>query len=383
MSYFNLEQKFNFAKSFIGKKSPLYVQFYITSRCNLACEQCNIIYSDAKHQEMNISQINKVAENLKKIGVNIVLLIGGEPFIRKDIDKIVKAFTEKNMHVRMQTNGIATEQQLINCVKAGGKDISISLDTLEPEIQDAINGGFKKSWERAIKTIAMVSNIFPDNSTAFFNSVIMPKNINAIEKVIKFATRIGWGVSLVPVHISEPSHPMGYRTLDSEKNVTFNNNQELEIKLLIKTLKDLKKNYNLYDSDEYLDDIENFLLNKPINWRNKNNNVCDSPNLYFAISPSGTLKVCCDYEALKNIYVYNDNFPDLFFSGEIQKIVYPITNNCNGCMYGSYPEITITARNLTAFIERLKYFNYQPPRIKRLKFEELQNIAKEILNEQN
>ena len=383
MSYFNLEQKFNFAKSFIGKKSPLYVQFYITSRCNLACEQCNIIYSDAKHQEMNISQIKKVAENLKKIGVNIVLLIGGEPFVRKDIDQIVKAFTSKNIHVRMQTNGVATEQQLTNCVNAGGKDISISLDTLEPEIQDTINGGFKKSWERAIKTIAMVSNIFPDNSTAFFNSVIMPKNINAIEKVIKFATRIGWGVSLVPVHISEPSNPMGYRTLDYEKNVTFNDNQELEIKLLIKKLKDLKKNYNLYDSDEYLDDIENFLLNKPINWRKKNNNVCDSPNLYFAISPSGTLKVCCDYEALKNIYVYNDNFPDLFFSGEIQKIVYPITNNCNGCMYGSYPEITITARNLTAFIERLKYFNYQPPRIKRLKFEELQNIAKEILNEQN
>jgi MoaA/NifB/PqqE/SkfB family radical SAM enzyme len=383
MSYFNLEQKFNFAKSFIGKKSPLYVQFYITSRCNLACEQCNIIYSDAKHQEMNISQINKVAENLKKIGVNIVLLIGGEPFVRKDIDKIVKAFTNKNIHVRMQTNGIATEQQLTNCVNAGGKDISISLDTLEPEIQDTINGGFKKSWERAIKTIAMVSNIFPDNSTAFFNSVIMPKNINSIEKVIKFATKIGWGVSLVPVHVSEPSHPMGYRTLDYEKNVTFNDNQELEIKLLIKRLKDLKKNYNLYDSDEYLDDIENFLLNKPINWRKKNNNVCDSPNLYFAISPSGTLKVCCDYEALKNIYVYDDNFPNLFFSGEIQKIVYPITNNCNGCMYGSYPEITITARNLTAFIERLKYFNYQPPKIKRLKFEELQNIAKEILNEQN
>lgn len=383
MSYFNLEQKFSFAKSFIGKKSPLYVQFYITSRCNLACEQCNIIYSDAKHQEMNISQINKLAENLKKIGVNIVLLIGGEPFVRKDIDKIVKAFTDKNIHVRMQTNGIATEQQLINCVNAGGKDISISLDTLEPEIQDTINGGFKKSWERAIKTISMVSNIFPENSTAFFNSVIMPKNINSIEKVIKFATRIGWGVSLVPVHISEPNHPMGYRTLDYEKNVTFNKNQELEIKFLIKKLKDLKKNYNLYDSDEYLDDIENFLLKKPINWRKKNNNVCDSPNLYFAISPSGTLKVCCDYEALKNIYVYNDNFPDLFFSGEIQKIVYPVTNNCNGCMYGSYPEITITARNLTVFIERLKYFNFQPPRIKRLKFEELQNIAKEILNEQN
>lgn len=383
MTYFNLEQKFNFAKSFVFKKSPLYVQFYITARCNLACEQCNIIYSDAKHHEMNIGQINNVAENLKKIGVNIVLLIGGEPFVRKDIHEIVKAFTSRNIHVRMQTNGIATKKQLQECVDAGGKDISISLDTLEPKLQDEINGGFNKSWFRAINTISNVSQIFPKNSTAFFNSVIMPKNLNEIIKVIKFATRIGWGVSLVPVHVSTPDIPMGYRTLDYEKNVTFEENQAFEIENLVKNLKEIKKEFNLYDSDEYLEDIKNFLLKKPVKWRERNNNTCDSPNLYFAISPSGTLKTCCDYEATKNVYIYEDNFPDLYFSGKIQEIVYPITKICGGCMYGSYPEITITARYMKSFFERLKYFNIKPPKIKRLKNEELQSIANEILNEQS
>jgi MoaA/NifB/PqqE/SkfB family radical SAM enzyme len=383
MTLFNLTQQYNFAKSFIFKKSPLYVQFYITARCNLACEQCNIIYSDAKHQEMNIDQINKVAENLKKIGVNIVLLIGGEPFIRKDIDKIVKAFTSRNIHVRMQTNGIATEKQLKSCVNYGGKDISISLDTLEPSLQDEINGGFKKSWTRAINTISNVSNIFPENSTAFFNSVIMPKNLNQIIKVIRFATKIGWGVSLVPVHVSTPDHTMGYRTLDYDNNVTFDKSNESEIKELIIKLKEIKKDYNLYDSDEYLDDVEKFLLNKPVDWRKKNNDICDSPNLYFAISPSGTLKTCCDYEATKNIFVYGDDFPDLYHSGKIQEIVYPITKSCNGCMYGSYPEITITARYVKAFFERIKYFNYKPPKIKKLSNEQLQLIALETLNEQD
>jgi len=383
MTLFNLTQQYNFAKSFVFKKSPLYVQFYITARCNLACEQCNIIYSDAKHQEMNIDQINKVAENLKKIGVNIVLLIGGEPFIRKDIDKIVKAFTSRNIHVRMQTNGIATEKQLKSCVDYGGKDISISLDTLEPSLQDEINGGFKKSWTRAINTISNVSNIFPENSTAFFNSVIMPKNLNQIIKVIKFATKIGWGVSLVPVHVSTPDHTMGYRTLDYDNNVTFDKSNESEIKELIVKLKKIKKDYNLYDSDEYLDDVEKFLLNKPVDWRKKNNDICDSPNLYFAISPSGSLKTCCDYEATKNIFVYGDDFPDLYHSGKIQEIVYPITKSCNGCMYGSYPEITITARYVKAFFERIKYFNYKPPKIKKLSNEQLQLIALETLNEQD
>ena len=193
MSIFNIKQKINLAKNVITKSAPIYVQFYITARCNLACEQCNIIYADAKHQEMNIEQINQVAENLKEIGVGIVLLIGGEPFVRKDISEIVKAFTSRNIHVRMQTNGVATREQLEACVKAGGKDISISLDTLKPSMQDKINGGFNKSWEKAIDTIAMVSDIFPENFTAFFNSVIMPRNFNHIENVIKFATKIGWG----------------------------------------------------------------------------------------------------------------------------------------------------------------------------------------------
>ena len=62
MSIFSIKQKFNLAKNAITKSAPVYVQFYITSRCNLACEQCNIIYADAKHQEMNIAQINKLAE---------------------------------------------------------------------------------------------------------------------------------------------------------------------------------------------------------------------------------------------------------------------------------------------------------------------------------
>ena len=65
MTIFNLKQKINLAKNVVTKSAPIYVQFYITARCNLACEQCNIIYADAKHQEMNIEQINQVAENLK------------------------------------------------------------------------------------------------------------------------------------------------------------------------------------------------------------------------------------------------------------------------------------------------------------------------------
>ena len=91
MSYFTATQKLRLLRSIVSKRSPAYVQFYITARCNLACEQCNIIYGDADAEEMNLEQIRAVAQNLAEIGTATVLLIGGEPFVRRDLPEIVQA----------------------------------------------------------------------------------------------------------------------------------------------------------------------------------------------------------------------------------------------------------------------------------------------------
>ena len=116
MEYFTLRQKLRLARSLFTKTSPAYVQYYITARCNLACEQCNIIYGDADVDEMNIAQVRAMAANLAEIGVCIVLLIGGEPFVRRDLPLIVQAFTDVGIHVRLQTNGLATSEQIEACV---------------------------------------------------------------------------------------------------------------------------------------------------------------------------------------------------------------------------------------------------------------------------
>ena len=52
-------------------------------------------------------------------------------------------------------------------------------------------------------------------------------------------------------------------------------------------------------------------------------------------------------------------------------------------MYGSYPEVTITARYMSAFLERIKYFSFETPKLKKVDYKYLQNLASNILNEQN
>ena len=241
MSFFNISQKVKLARSLVTKSSPAYVQYYITARCNLNCEQCNIIYAAADCKEMNIHQIRAVAENFAEIGVCMVLLIGGEPFVRKDLPEIIEAFTKNEIHVRMQTNGLADEDMLLRCVEAGGHDISISLDTLDEALQDQINGGVRHSWRRAIRTVSIVNRIFPDNGTGFFGMVLMPQNMEHIVDVVEFATEIGWGVSLVPVHVTSADRPLGFRIFDDSFLFRFPASKYLRLREVLNDLKLLRR----------------------------------------------------------------------------------------------------------------------------------------------
>ncbi len=357
MDYFTSKQKVSLLRSLISKTSPAYVQFYLTARCNLACEQCNIIYAHADVEEMTVSQIRAMAENFAAIGVCIVLLIGGEPFVRKDLPEIVRAFTDAGIHVRLQTNGLAGEAAMRDCITAGAHDISISLDSLDASTQDTINGGYPESWERALRTISMVNRTFPPNGTAFFGTVLMPRNLFHIPDVIRFAARIGWGVSLVPVHTARPESPRGFRTFDDEGVCRFDPSAYPFVREVLDEVLDLKRQgLPVYDSEEYIEDVYRFVTGVPVRWRRRNGGVCDSPSLYFAVEPNGNLSPCCDFRLEESFPAYDPRFPEWYRSGRIHDAVRPFTESCDGCMYGSYPEITVSARFLAPMFRRYRLF---------------------------
>jgi MoaA/NifB/PqqE/SkfB family radical SAM enzyme len=358
---FSSLSKKSLARASLFKDVPVYVQFYITARCNLTCQQCNIIYANSDVRECGIDEIKVIADNLAELGTAIVLLTGGEPFIRKDIHEIVHAFESRGIHVRMQTNGFASEAQIEKVIEAGGRDISISLDSLNPATQDHINGDFDHSWHKALKTISLFTKYLPsENSFASFGCVIQRDNIADIEDVIRFGSRIGWYSSVVPVHTTDYNHPRGFRTFDSSQKFLPGEYEAVdELLLRIKGLREA--GYLLYDSDQYLDDISRFVRGEKTTWRSKNKGVCDSPNLYFAILPNGDLAPCCDYRMVNPIQTQSDDFVTEYKSASARKEIYDIVSKCPSCMYGSYPEMSISMRFLAAKLQRIQTFFTRPP----------------------
>jgi MoaA/NifB/PqqE/SkfB family radical SAM enzyme len=373
--------KNSLAKAVITKNQPIYVQFYITARCNLTCQQCNIIYANSDMRECTISEIEKIADNLAEMGVAIVLLTGGEPFIRRDLPEIIYAFESRGLHVRMQTNGLATEEQIHAAIDAGGTDISISLDSLQPKVQDKVNGDFNGSWTKAIQTIGKFTRYLPkEGSFGSLGCVLQRDNLDDVEQVIKFGTKIGWYTSLVPVHVTHFAAPRGFRTFD--KKQSFLPKEYAKVDSVLQNVHQMRKNgYLLYDSDQYLEDIKSFIRDGSIKWRDKNNGLCDSPNLYFAILPNGKFAPCCDHRLPSDIYTFDKNFPKIFRKKSFRDEVKIVTSACDGCMYGSYPEMTIAMRYFRATVQRIGNFVVAPPKKPwPLEDEEIFTIADEIYN---
>lgn len=292
----------------------------------------------------------------------MVLLTGGEPFTRQDLPEIIREFESRGVHVRMQTNGLASEEQIHKAIEYGGHDISISLDSLKPRVQDEINGGFARSWNRALESVATFSKYLPrDDSFASFGCVLQRDNLADIEGVIRFGTAIGWHTSLVPIHVSDHFQPLGFRTYD--QSLRFRPDEFAAIDAVIETVRQLREaGYLLYDSDQYLDDIKRFVRNEPTTWRGKNQGVCDSPNLYFAVLPNGDFAPCCDWRLPRSVHTYADDFPQAYYDKVFRKDVYAITSACQGCMYGSYPEMSISMRFMKAKLQRMQTFFTQPPK---------------------
>lgn len=380
-SFFSFKTKARLARSLLTKDQPVYVQFYVTARCNLACEQCNIIYANSDVSEISLEGVKKIAENLEKIGVSIVLLTGGEPFIRKDLPEIVREFASRGIHVRIQTNGLASESALTAARDAGAHDISISLDSIHPGVQDQINGEMEGSWERAINTFSTVNRLFPEDSFAAMGCVMAPRNLEYIPDLIRFATSIGWYVSLVPAHTTSQHRPMNFRSFDGTCH--FDPKLYPRVRQILNQVRQMREEgYLLYDSDEYLEDMYRLITGEMVQWRRRNAGVCDSPNLYFAITPNGNMAVCCDWRLNSPVSTASPDFPEIYLQKELRSEVHAIAKACTGCLYGSFPEMTITSRFFKPFVKRFFFFNSQKKHLlKKLSKEEMLAAAKKIRDE--
>jgi len=126
----------------------------MTRRCNLSCAHC---YLDAKtlregsDDELTTTEVcnllDQVADNNPEA---MVVLTGGEPLIRKDLETMLTHGSRRGLFMVIGTNGMMlTERRVQSLQAAGAMGCGISLDSLDPAKHDAFRG-YPGAWQKTM-----------------------------------------------------------------------------------------------------------------------------------------------------------------------------------------------------------------------------------------
>lgn len=191
-------------------------EFDLTDRCNLSCAHCYHFRRNSKldYTELSSEIWKQKFKILKKEGIRRVLLIGGEPSLRKDIIAQAHSFFK---YVDICTNG------LILIESKNNQKLFVSIDG-DNKTHDSIRGEgvFKK-----------VLNNYKNDKRVVFSMTLTIMNWQQLEDVVKIA--IDNGVRGVSCDIYTPSPVVN----ESDK---FYINKETR-ELIINELLRMKKKY--------------------------------------------------------------------------------------------------------------------------------------------
>ncbi|MDT8317003.1 MAG: glycosyltransferase [bacterium] len=167
--------------------------FSITNRCNASCPMCFQYESlNIKTKLLTLDEIRRMLLPLKDLK-NIVLG-GGEPFIRRDIDEICSILIENNysIAITIPTNGSLVDVVYEKTKKILGYGckylvISLSLDGMEDyhDKNRGIDGLFEKvreCYERLVK----LKHIYGDNLHIQINTCVTKKNLNQLNDLYDY-----------------------------------------------------------------------------------------------------------------------------------------------------------------------------------------------------
>jgi cyclic pyranopterin phosphate synthase len=110
----------------------------VTDRCNFRCVYCMPLDTYEwvdREQILTFEEIARLAALFVRLGVQKIRLTGGEPLVRKGIDRLIESLSALPglEDLTLTTNGSLLASQAAALRKAGLKRINVSLDTLDED----------------------------------------------------------------------------------------------------------------------------------------------------------------------------------------------------------------------------------------------------------
>jgi MoaA/NifB/PqqE/SkfB family radical SAM enzyme len=205
-------------------RRPLTSQILVTKYCNYNCRQCFVypleqLEKIEKTKEPTFEMLEYLIDESCKLGAQVIIPFGGEPLIRDDIGKVIRAIKERNRYCIMYTNGSLVPDKIEDILLVD--QLVISIDGRE-ETNDIIRG--KGAYRKAIKALEIALN---HGMVCRLHTCLIDETVDSLPHMVelskKYDVMINYGYC----------DATGYRRAAKEEI-------ELDRKKVIKFLKELR-----------------------------------------------------------------------------------------------------------------------------------------------
>jgi MoaA/NifB/PqqE/SkfB family radical SAM enzyme len=221
----------------------------ITRKCHYNCQHCYEYLNLAKKDSVPVDKWNRVIADLQKIGVNLIILSGGEPLLRyEDLLVLLESGDKDVSDFHIHTSGYAVSLQKAQSLKKAGLTAAgISLDDHDPELHNTFRG-YSGALEESVKAIQYFrqAGVFP------YVNVLLQKNLVRAERLwhyLDYVKDLGVGI----INLLEPK-PAGRFFPDWDKNLFSEEDRREACEFFQKTNRD--KKYRDYPFIAYMSYFE-------------------------------------------------------------------------------------------------------------------------------
>ena len=177
--------------------SPYSILISPTMRCNLNCIGC-YAKNYKKEDDLPFEIFDRIIKEGKELGVLIFTILGGEPFIRKDIFEIFQKHSDA--YFQVYSNGTLIDEKIAEkLVKVGNVTVQFSIEGFKERTDERRGEGM---FDKIMKAM----NILREGGVPFGYSVcVTRKNVEEVmsdrfvELMAQKGCLIGWHFLYMPV----------------------------------------------------------------------------------------------------------------------------------------------------------------------------------------
>ncbi len=178
-----------------NKPFDFFIQWHLTENCNLACKHC--YQGERSREELPLPEMKKVVGEVSDMikdwsdayGVafsSSMNITGGEPFLKKDLFKILGEIKKQGFKTYVLTNGtVVSRERAKRLADLGVDGVQVSIEGPE-EVHDALRGRGSFSASRD-----GVGHLVDAKLAVTLNITLSAINASSMEKIIAFGSHTG------------------------------------------------------------------------------------------------------------------------------------------------------------------------------------------------